>query len=347
MRGLRALSGAALVAALIGVLSAVALVVPSPHVTHPSTAVVRPVAVRTPGALPSVPALVAWTGPVEELFFHPLVRRPELAFTPDKLGRGFADYFVTAREFRGILDGLWRNGWTLVDVHRAAAGTVRLPVGRKPFVLSEDDVNYYDYFRGRGLASRLALDGGRVRADFAGQLSDDDLVPLVDAEVAAHPEFSADGAKGVLALTGYQGLFGEHDLNDPAARERVRTLVAALRATGWTMASHTFGHITLSKDSVRVIQRDTGLWLAMAGDLLGGVDVLVYPFGARPSLAGVAVLRDAGFTIQLDIDVLATHALVEGVIRMSRRHIDGYAFDQPRRLSPFFDVADVRDPLRP
>src|SRR5205814_1329053 len=88
---------------------------------------------------PSAP-LVAWTGPVEHLFFHTLVLHPELAFTPNDAA-GFADYFVTAAEFRRIVDQMYANRWTLVDIHRAIDGTVRVPAGRKPFVLSVDDVN--------------------------------------------------------------------------------------------------------------------------------------------------------------------------------------------------------------
>lgn len=310
---------------------------------------VLPVPPTSPPVAHAVAApMVAWHGPVEELFVHPLVLEPSLAFTADRLGRGFADYFVTAAEFRAILDGLWRHGWTLVDVHRAAAGTVRVPVGRKPLVLSEDDVNYYRYFDGRGLASRLVLDAaGAVRAEDHGRLTNDDVVPIVDAFVQAHPEFSADGAKGVLALTGYEGLLGEHDMADPEARLRVRALADRLRATGWTFASHTYGHISLGRDSVRTLARDTAKWKALVGDLLGPVDVLVYPFGSRPSGAGLRLLRDAGYRIQLDIDVLARTRHVDGVVIMSRRHIDGLAFDVPRRLRPFFDVDAVRDPARP
>jgi hypothetical protein len=286
------------------------------------------------------------------MFFHPLILVPQRAFTDDRLGHGFADYFVTAHEFRGILDGLWRNGWTLVDAHRAAAGTVRVPVGRKPLVLSEDDVNYYDYFAGRGLAKRLVLDSaGDVKAEYADaggtRLTDQDLVPMVDEEVAAHPEFSADGAKGVLAVTGYQGLFGEHDLSDPAARARVRALVARLRATGWLIASHTYGHIDMSKDSLSAIARDTSRWQALTRDLIGPTDLLIYPFGARPGAAGRALLRDAGFRIQFDIDIVARRAAIDGVVVMSRRHIDGYAFAVPSALAKFFDVATVFDPNRP
>jgi hypothetical protein len=282
---------------------------------------------------------------VEELFVHPLVLDPGLAFTDDSLGHGFQDYFVTAREFRAVLDQLWRHGWTLVDVHRAAAGTVRVPPGRRPLVLSEDDVNYYRYFDGRGLASRLVLSGDRVLAQVGDTLTDQDVVPLVEEAVAAHPELSADGAKGLLALTGYEGLLGEHDVT--AAHDRLKALADRLRATGWTFASHTYGHITLARASLSSAQRDTEKWRTLTGDLLGPVDVLVYPFGSRPSPAVRRELRDDGFTTQLDIDVRPRWEVVDGVVLMSRRHVDGLAFAQPRRLAPFVDVQAVLDPDRP
>jgi polysaccharide deacetylase len=297
--------------------------------------------------------LVPWRGPVEQLFFHPLVIRPKLAFGNDRLGQGFEDYFVTAGEFRAILDELWRNDWTLVDAHRAATGHVRVPPGRKPIVLYEDDVNYYAYFAGRGLASRLALDpNGDVRGEYVDNsghrhLTTDDLVPLVDAAVDLHPEFSANGAKGVLALTGYEGLFGEHDLKRPDARARVKALAERLRATGWSIASHTFGHIDLGAASVETIVRDTARWKDLTQDLIGSTDLLVYPYGSRPTEAGQRRLFDRGFDIHADIDIAPRRVVRGGLVVMSRRHIDGLAFDNPRRLAPFFSVRRVRDPLRP
>jgi hypothetical protein len=304
----------------------------------------------TPMVLPSAPPIriVAWHGPVEELFVHPLVIRPRLAFTSDTLGEGFQSYFVTALEFARILDQLWHKGWTLVDIHEAAAGRVRVPVGRKPLVLEEDDVNYYRYFRGRGLARRLVLANGRVRAELPnGALSDQDVVPMVEQEVAKHPEFSADGAKGVLGLTGYEGLFGEHHAKTRAARERLRMLVHWLVDHGWTIASHTWGHIDLSTNSLSSIAWDTAQWKSLADPVIGRTDVLIYPFGARPTPAGVRQLARAGFRIQLDIDDVARTVHEDGAVVMSRRHVDGYAFEAPARQRQFYNVATVRDPSRP
>jgi hypothetical protein len=296
-----------------------------------------------------VPELVQWQKPVEELFVHPLVLDPAAAFTDDTLGRGFQDYFVTAREFRAILDQLWQNGWTLVDIHRVADGTVTVPRGRKPLVLVEDDVNYYRYFDGRGLARRLVLGpDDRVLAELPdGTLSDEDVVPLVEAAVTAHPEFSAQGARGVLAVTGYEGLLGEHDPDRPAARARLTALANRLRDTGWTFASHTWGHLDLSRNSEATIMTDTARWKALAGSTLGPVDILVYPYGARPAPSVIADLAKAGYPIQLDIDIVARQEHIAGATVMSRRHVDGLAFDVPDRQRPFYDVAAVRDPRRP
>jgi hypothetical protein len=325
----------------------------SNHIALAPTAVqpAHPIATSsTPPPAPPAPTvrLVAWHGPVEELFVHPLVIRPRLAFTPDTLGVGFQNYFVTALEFRRILDQLWRKGWTLVDIHDAAAGTVRVPAGRRPLVLEEDDVNYYRYFQGRGLAKRLVLADGDVQAELPnGNLTDQDVVPLVEREVALHPEFSADGAKGVLGLTGYEGLFGEHHATTPAARKRLRALVHWLVGHGWTIASHTWGHIDLSTNSMSSIAWDTGHWKALADPVIGHTDVLIYPFGARPGDPAVRQLVRAGFRIQLDIDDVARSVHRDGAVVMSRRHVDGYAFDVPAQQRRFYDVATVRDPRRP
>ncbi|GAB4003113.1 polysaccharide deacetylase family protein [Nocardioides ultimimeridianus] len=315
---------------------------------------VAPVA-ATPSApsatRPDRPAqhLVAWHGPVEGIFVHPLVLQPQLAFRPDTLGKGFEDFFVTAREFGVLLDQLWSNGWTLVDVRDAAAGTVRVPRGRKPLILIEDDANYYRYFEGRGLARRLTLDPqGRIRAELDdGSLTDQDVVPIVDAEVAAHPEFSADGAKGLLAETAFEGLLGERDAATPSGRARLAPLVAALKADGWTFASHTYGHIDLTTTPPAAIREDLAKWHAIADPVLGPTDVLVYPFGAPPSTAEAQAMAHAGFPIQMDIDIRATLRRVGAATIISRRHVDGLAFDVPSRQAPFYSVAAVRDPLRP
>jgi hypothetical protein len=220
-------------------------------------------------------------------------------------------------------------------------------------VLSEDDLNYYAYFNGRGLAERLVLTATCdvrvevVEPDGRHRVTKQDLIPLVDEFVRRHPLFSARGAKGLLGLTAYEGLFGEHHLNRPAARTRVRALVARLSATGWSFASHTYGHIELGADSIETIAADTARWKSAVRGLLPPTDMLIYPFGSRPTIAGMRLLREKGFPIQFDIDIRPRLVHEAGATVMSRRHIDGYAFEVPSQLRAFFSVRQVRDPRRP
>src|SRR5699024_7083112 len=93
-------------------------------------------------------------------------------------------------------------------------GSILLPPGKKPFVLSQDDGSYYHYRDGDGMASRLVLDEkGQVKCEYReddGSISvgDYDMVPLIDSFVEEHPDFSYRGRKGILAMTGYNGVLG-------------------------------------------------------------------------------------------------------------------------------------------
>ena len=89
-----------------------------------------------------------------------------------------------------------------------------VPEGKIPFVLSQDDVSYYHYMDGDGCASKLVLDeNGEVKNEYVDAdgnvlVGDYDLVPLLDSFIKEHPDFSYHGRKGILAMTGYNGVLG-------------------------------------------------------------------------------------------------------------------------------------------
>ena len=67
---------------------------------------------------------------------------------------------------------------------------------------------------GDGFASKLVVDeNGDVKNEYIeddGSVStgDYDMVPLIDTFVKEHPDFSYHGRKGILAMTGYDGVLG-------------------------------------------------------------------------------------------------------------------------------------------
>ena len=116
---------------------------------------------------PAVYETAPYDGRVEHIFFHPLVAYPERAFDGDYQAQGLDDYFVTVKEAKAILESLYAKGFMLIDINRMFTvgedGTVSqnvfdFPVGKKPLVISLDDVNYYEYMPQHGLVTRLVLD---------------------------------------------------------------------------------------------------------------------------------------------------------------------------------------------
>jgi competence protein ComGC len=164
---------------------------------------------------------------INHIFFHSLIADNSKAFDGEYDEEGYNMYMTTTSEFEKMMQKMYEDGYVLVSMHdiakqvTASDGTVEfepgeiyLPQGKKPFVLSQDDVNYYDYMAGDGFASRIVIgedgkptcemiqdDGTRITGDF-------DVVPLLDKFVEEHPDFSYKGAKGLLAITGYEGTLG-------------------------------------------------------------------------------------------------------------------------------------------
>ena len=318
---------------------------------------------------PNRPVLVTYHGPVEHIFFHPLIAYPDLAFKGPQ-AMGYDDWFVTIPEFTKIIDQLYRNGYVLVDIHSLytektengkttlAPAELQLPAGKKPLVLSIDDLNYYDYMREQGNVYKLIIDSdGRVATwglDPAGKpvtSRTNEIIPILDDFVAAHPDFSVNGAKGLIALTGYQGILG-YRTNDPSQpdyeeqKAQALAVVERLKATGWTFASHGWGHLDAAKISYATFKSDTERWKREVEPLVGPTSVYVYPFGSavKPGDPKFQLLLDSGFRMICAIGPDPFLQVTPAYARMDRRHIDGIALRQQRKLLlPLFDADQVID----
>ena len=177
---------------------------------------------------------VPYDGVVEHLFFHPVVAYPELAFDGDSKSDGIDDWMVTAGEYLKILESVYEKGYVLVDIAdcwseqtdesgqtRMVKNTLYLPEGKKPLILSYDDVNYYEYMLANGFTYKLIIgEDGKLWSwgkDPQGKevvSRDLDAVTILDKFVEEHPDFSPFGAKGCLSLTGYEGILGYRTQTD-------------------------------------------------------------------------------------------------------------------------------------
>jgi len=262
--------------------------------------------------------LVEWNDPsqITNLSIQLLIADPPRAYNHSVYADSFNRNFITTAEFSSILQQLYDNGYILVSlddfittettetgetVYRSKS--LYLPNGKKPLMLTQTNVNYNIYLLdsdgdtlpdqgGGGFASKMVLDeNGKITCemvDASGQTVTGafDMVPILDAFVEAHPDFSYRGAKALLALTGYNGLFGYRTHN--AAREQfgedaynaavqgAMQIANVLRDTGYDLACYTYENISYGDSSVTEIQSDLQGWTNEVVPIIGQTDILVY-----------------------------------------------------------------------
>ncbi len=244
-------------------------------------------------------------------------------------------------------------------------------------MLSLDDTNYYTSGTDRGFATKLVLDPrGQVTntyTDAAGKTveGDYDCIPIIDAFVRAHPDFSYHGDKGSIGLTGYEGILGYrssvHDYGDTAAtheaQRQAKTVAGAIKAAGWNFASHTWRHINMTRDSLASVQRDARRWDSEVRPLIGGTHELIFPFGAdisdvtayAPANAKYAFLHGVehfDYLFNVDASRDAWMQLTPGSLRQARIDIDGITLQRSldghtHVLNAFFNPRSTIDPRRP
>ena len=339
--------------------------------------------------------------PLEEVthvFYHTLVYDSSKAFDGDSKEAGYNQVMTTVEEFNKITQSMYDKGYVMVSLHdmctvnedgTVSRGKIMLPPGKKAFVLSQDDVSYYHYMDGDGMATKLIVDeNGEVKNEYKeedGSISvgDYDMVPLIDRFVEEHPDFAYHGHKGVIALTGYNGVLGYRtdiayktrenldeyqelffeqnpDFDEAAYNKEIEeaTKVAnAMKEDGWEFASHTWGHINVTDSSLERLQTDTQKWLNYVEPIVGDTNVVIFAFGAdlgdwqpySSDNAKFTYMKDAGFDIFCNVD--STQYWVqfgERFMRQGRRNLDGYRmYYNPEMVSDLFDAAEVFDAARP
>lgn len=319
-------------------------------------------------------SFVPYTEPVRHIFFHSLIVDTSLAFDGDYMENGYNYWMTTVDEFKAMLVELYANDFVLIDIHELAReetdedGNVKLvannpmvPAGKKPLVLSVDDVNYYEYMEHDGFARKLLIDeNGDVKnlyidEDGNESIGDYDVAPILDAFVKEHPDFSLRGAKGILALTGYEGALGydTHLTDSPTLEEDIATATAVadrLKETGWLFAIHGYGHRDAKKITYNHLVSDTNRWLSSIGPIVGETDIYIYPYGSEidyPSdkleyFKSVGLRYFCGVWTKPFVSVKGTY------VRQTRCNLDGYnMLTRPNALSDLFDVSKVVDTSRP
>jgi len=333
-----------------------------------------------------------WSDPsqIPNLSFHVLIADPSRAWSDQTYGQSYNKNFVTTGEFAKILEQLYANNYVLVDYdsftekQTALDGaqvympdSIYLPDGKKPVMITETMVNYFAYMidpdkdgtpdaKGGGFASKLVIDANgdikaeMVNADGQTVVGDYDLVPILEAFIKEHPDFSYRGARATLAVTGYEGVFGYrcntsyvtdfgNDFYEQECADAKR-IVQALRDKGYTIACYSYNNEDYRAFSAQQIKEDIQKWQTQTVPIVGDVDIIVF---ARTtdiddySGAKFKVLHDTGFRVFVNNGNTPYAEVNTNYVRQTRLMVTGNAMGwYSNRFTTYFDCNLVLDSSR-
>ena len=338
---------------------------------------------------------------ITHIFFHSLIADPARAFDGDVDEDGYNLYMTTIDEFIAILEEMYARGFVLISPYdmayevtdekgtRFVYGDILLPEGKTPFLMSQDDLNYYSYMIGTGsgknetpvfvskdndgFAHKLVIGSDGYPTceymDAEGNLltGSYDLVPVLEDFIQEHPDFSYRGARAILGVTGYEGVFGyrtkpsyEAALGTEAYQTEVQAakeVAQCLRDHGWILASHSYGHPAYGEISLEKMIADSDKWEDTVQPIIGETDVILFPYGSDIHTwhkytfdnAKFKALYEDGYRYFFNVDAAQYwNQLGTNYFRGGRRNLDGYRlYHHPNKLSDLFDAAKIIDPARP
>lgn len=319
---------------------------------------------------------------IPNLSFHVLIADPTRAFTDREWGGQYNRNFVTTDEFAKILQQLYDNGYVLVDFDSFIeenqdsyfASTVYLPEDKKPIMITETMVNYFNYMTdsdddgkyGDGFASRLVVaEDGSIQAEMLDASGNTvtgayDLVPILENFIEANPDFSYRGARATLAVTGHEGVFGyrinsevQSSMGKDYYDEQVagaKTIVQALRDKGYTIASYTYSNQDYYKYTAAQVATEMSNWTNQITPILGDVKIMVFAQQSdirEYSGTKFNSLYDAGFRIFVGKGTTPWAEIATTYVHQNRLMVTGNAmYWSSTNFTNYFDSKAILNGLR-
>lgn len=346
---------------------------------------------------------------VPHIFYHSLVNDPDRAFDVDALGQsavnGWNTWMTTVPEFDKITQAMYDAGYVFVrlrdlvkettdadgKVHYTPNDELLLPPGKKAVVLSVDDLSYYHSYEKPGFPEKLVVDkNGKVKclyytSDGEKHVGDYDVVPRLNTFLEEHPDGAYCGARGLIAMTGYNGVFGyrtdidyevkanlmwdqEEWLNKHPDFDRQKEIKQAIKVadaikeSGWEFASHTWGHLSASAKTADELAADDEKWINNVKNIVGPVDTIIFAHGNDISEnqeythdnAKYNYYYNAGYRFYCNVDASVPYyvEIKDEYVRQGRINVDGFRIYQASKgqttvLDNLFDAKEVYDERRP
>jgi len=280
---------------------------------------------------------------IEHVYFHPSIVDIGLAFNGD-YNEYINTWFVTSDEFKDFIESLYRRNFILISLKDIRDGKIVVPAGKRPLLLSLDDLNYYDTMKRYGTAERLIIKDGRMYSLLGGKLYETaEVVTIIDSFIERHPDFSHHGAKGIIAVTGYKGILGyKRDEYDQA-----KSVADYLKGRGWEFASHGYAHLSEATTAPEKLENDFEMWKKEVEPVVGKTDIHIFPYGREVAEDSpqVKILEKYGFKYTFGVSCKTTWVKQTHTLFGTRIPIDGQylmGLTEGSKESQFCDIDKIR-----
>ncbi|MDD3218140.1 MAG: polysaccharide deacetylase [Lachnospiraceae bacterium] len=340
---------------------------------------------------------------VPHIFYHSLITNNDKVFDGDYKQEDYNCWYTTVSEFDKITQQMYDNGYVIVRLRDLVKETknedgsstfevndqLMLPPNKKAVVLSVDDLSYYHFGEADGFPDKIVVDENGLpkcqmtQDDGTVEIGDFDVVPRLNTFLTEHPDGCYKGARGLIALTGYNGILGYRtdiayktkekldldqqewldahpDFNWDTDVAEATKAAEAIKNSGWEFASHTWGHARAGSRSLESLMEDNDKWMTYVSPLIGPTDTIIFAHGE--DIAGsedysmdngkYAYFHGQGFNFYCNVDSTQYwNQYRSDYVRQGRRDLDGYQLYKSMtvdgNLEDLFHVEDVFDPVRP
>ena len=302
---------------------------------------------------------------VEHFFTHEIVYSAEKAFSnKNSLRNGFDRDRLTAKEFKEILNEFYKKGYVLVNLEDVYIKTekgfeIKKELdfgGKKPLILSFDDMTYDT--KGRGIVEKIVVKDGELydytSVEEEKYSQDRDCLTILEQFISKNPDFSYNGARAILCVTGYNGILGHRIFNGSYLSEKkfkeeereLKELIKFLEEKGYKFASHTYGHLNTVFVNYEKFNEDVKKWENEVEKYVGKTEIFCYPEGAHKSGGeNNELLKQNGFKIFLCTgSKIKSEEEKDDVCYLYRHPLDGRSLRNcEKEYAKYFNTKEIYD----
>lgn len=301
---------------------------------------------------------VQYEGQVSNLTLFPLITPPKVNIgDTHSLNTSTHEDYLTPTEFQNILSALYNNNYILVDIYDIFSVTnstvtpksLYIPEGKIPLLLTIENVVYNKEQKAKGTVDKLIVDRKQKLATYTSKKAiqdrvsyNDEFCTILESFISTHPDFSHNGARAIIGLTGEDGILGyrtqKTNANSRYDIKKALQVVTKLKKLGYRFAS--MGYSETSINTMNTLERNKDLynWQEEVGKIVGATPIYFLSHNdIALSKEVLQCLQEYGYSLIIGaIDTLDT--LLPRIFLCGRTLLENSTI-----LDPYFDANKVYD----